>query len=130
MAHFAEIKDGKVLRVIVVANKDILDSDGKESEVIGQVFCNKLLGGEWVQTSYNGTIRKNYAGIGFTYDKERDAFIPPKPYKSWVLDEEKCSWKAPKERPSDMATWNEEKGDWDEQSLAQDERLGDDEETA
>jgi hypothetical protein len=72
------------------------------------------LGGTWIQTSYNANIRKNYAGIGFTYDEDRDAFIPPKPYDSWVLDEETCIWVAPVQMPSDGTDydWDEQAGDW------------------
>ena len=113
MAHFAEIKDGKVLRVIVVNNSDIL-VDGKESEQKGIDFCKKLLGGEWVQTSYNGNIRKQYAGIGYSYDKDKDVFISSQPYKSWSLDD-KSDWQAPKEMPKDgMYSWNEEKLEWED----------------
>ena len=73
-------------------------------------------GGTWVQTSYNATIRKNFAGTGFTYDEARDAFIPPKPFESWVLDEETCQWVAPVAYPTDgkIYTWNEENTNWEE----------------
>ena len=78
MAHFAEINsDNVVLRVIVVSNDDIKDSDGVEQESIGQAFCNNLLGGTWVQTSYNNNFRGTYAGIGYTYDSENDVFVSP-----------------------------------------------------
>ena len=94
MAHFAELDDSNlVVRVIVVGNDDCLDQNGVESEAVGVAFCENLLGGTWVQTSYNSTFRKNYAGIGFTYDVQRNAFIPPKPPgDEWVLDEETCLW--------------------------------------
>ena len=92
MAHFAELDNqNTVLRVIVVHNNELLDN-GVESEAKGIAFCKTLFGGNWKQTSYNGTIRKNYAGIGFTYDPVRDAFIPPKPGDNWVLDEATCQW--------------------------------------
>lgn len=92
MAHFAELDDqNTVLRVIVVHNNELLDN-GVESEAKGIAFCKTLFGGNWKQTSYNGNIRKNYAGIGFTYDPVRDAFIPPKPGDSWVLEESTCQW--------------------------------------
>ena len=120
MAHFAEL-DGKnvVLRVIVVHNNEIIEN-GVESEAKGIEFCRNLLGGAWKQTSYNGNIRKNFAGIGYTYDAQRDAFIPPKPYNSWVLDEDSCRWIAPVVMPSDAGTgeppkrytWNEETTSW------------------
>ena len=85
MAHFAEIdQNNRVLRVLVVANRDTADENGNEVEQIGQDFCNRLLGGSWMQTSYNSNFRKHYAGIGYQYDQARDAFIPPKPYPSWM----------------------------------------------
>ena len=92
MAHFAQIENGIVKQVIVVNNNDILDEQGNESEVIGVNFCTDLLGGTWIQTSINGSIRKNYAGVGSTYDDIRDAFIPPQPDPSWTLDEDTCQW--------------------------------------
>ena len=109
MAHFAEIdNDNKVVRVLVVPD---------EQEHRGQDFLagDLGLGGMWVQTSYNARIRKNYAGIGFDYDAARDAFIPPKPFDSWLLDEDTCNWKAPVDYPTDgiMYQWNEDKKDWE-----------------
>lgn len=94
MAHFAELDaNGIVTQVIVVNNSELLDN-GVESESKGIAFCQSLFGGTWVQTSYNANIRKNYAGIGYTYDEARDAFIPPKPEgDNWILDEETCNWK-------------------------------------
>lgn len=114
MAHFAKIEDGVVTDIIVVDNSDILDSEGSESEDIGKTFCSNLLGGEWVQTSYNSNIRKNYASIGGTYDSTRDAFIHIKPYPSWILDETTCQWDAPVEYPDDGKDykWNEETTSW------------------
>ena len=114
MAHFAEIGlNNTVLRVIVVNNNDCL-LNGVETESVGVEFCRNLFGGTWMQTSYNGTIRKNYAGIGYTYDSQRDAFIPPKPFNSWVLNETTCLWDAPIAHPNDdkMYTWNEETTNW------------------
>lgn len=102
MAHFAEIDENNVvIRVIRVPD---------EVESVGSQWCQNLLGGNWVQTSYNNSIRKNYAGIGYTYDSERDAFIPPKPFLSWVLDEETCQWQAPIPLPDDgkKYKWSEE----------------------
>ena len=115
MAHFACLENNIVTKVIVVANQDILDEQGQESEQKGIDFCSNLLGGTWKQTSYNGNIRKNYAGVGYTYDEGRDAFIPPKPYNSWLLDEDTCQWKAPVDYPTDdkRYTWNEETLAWD-----------------
>ena len=78
MAHFAELDENNVvLRVIVVANKDTADANGNEVESIGVAFCQKLFGGNWKQTSYNGNFRKHYAGIGYTYDPVLDEFVPP-----------------------------------------------------
>lgn len=117
MAHFAEIDQfGKVKRVIVVDNKDTSDALGVEKEHIGAAFCEKLFGGVWKQTSYNGNFRKNYAGIGYDWDEARNAFVPPKPFNSWVLDENTCQWKAPIPMPTDgkMYSWNEGAQAWDE----------------
>jgi len=108
MAHFAELIDGIVARVIVVSNADTA-SNGVEDGAIGAAFCHNLLGGEWLQTSYNGNMRFNYAGIGYTYDTVRDAFIAPKPFASWVLDEATCRWIAPVAMPSEGGPWA-----WDE----------------
>ena len=116
MAHFAELDENNVvLRVVVVGNKDTADANGVEKEHIGAAFCERLFGGTWVQTSYNGSVRKRFAGIGMTFDADRDAFIPPKPYDSWVLDEETCAWEAPVAMPEDdnEYTWNEETTSWD-----------------
>ena len=117
MAHFAEIDQfGKVKRVIVADNKDTADALGVEKEHIGAAFCEKLFGGTWKQTSYNGNFRKNYAGIGYDWDEARNAFVPPKPFASWVLDENTCQWKAPIPMPTDgkMYSWNEGTQAWDE----------------
>lgn len=96
MAHFAELgMDNIVLRVIVVHNNELLDENGVEQEEKGREFCRKLFGGTWVQTSYNGKFRKNYAGVGFTYDSQRDAFIPPQPSPTQILNEETCRWEIP-----------------------------------
>jgi hypothetical protein len=114
MAHFAQLENNVVTKVIVVANQDILDENGQESEQIGIDFCSNLLGGTWMQTSYNGRIRKNYAGVGYSYDETLDAFIPQKPFASWVLDETTAQWKAPVDYPTDgkLYTWNEETISW------------------
>lgn len=115
MAHFAQLDDNNlVLQVIVVHNNDCKDENGNESEAVGVAFCKSLLGDatRWKQTSYNGNMRKNYAGIGYQYDPIRDAFIPPKPFASWVLDENTCRWNAPVAYPND-----EKKYIWDETSV-------------
>jgi murein DD-endopeptidase MepM/ murein hydrolase activator NlpD len=95
MAHFAKIENDVVVQVIVVDNKDTADANGVEKEYIGAAFCERLLGGTWKQTSYNGNFRKNYAGLGYTYDAARDAFIPPKPSDDATLDEATCQWIVP-----------------------------------
>lgn len=115
MAHFAELGENNVvLRVIVVDNKDTSDANGVEVESIGAEFCRNLLGGTWKQTSYNANFRKNYAGIGYTYDSGRDAFIPPKPYASWSLDEDTARWQAPVAYPADgkIYIWDEDTVNW------------------
>lgn len=95
MANFAEIGlNNTVIRVVAVNNNDCKDQYGNDSEVIGAKFCNNLFGGVWLQTSYNNRIRKNYAGIGYTYDSTKDAFIPPKPEGNWTLNEETCLWES------------------------------------
>jgi hypothetical protein len=109
MSHFAKVENGIVTQVIV-AEQDVIDSG--------------LFGTGWVQTSYNthggqhpnGTpLRKNYAGVGYTYDEQRDAFIPPKPFASWLLNEDTCLWNAPVAMPNDNAIyhWNEETLAWE-----------------
>jgi hypothetical protein len=116
MAHFAQLENNIVTKVIVVANQDILNENGQESEQKGIDFCSNLLGGTWKQTSYNGRIRKNYAGVGYTYDEGRDAFIAPKPYNSWLLDETTAQWKAPVDYPTDdkRYSWDENTTSWKE----------------
>lgn len=93
MAHFAQLENNIVTQVIVVHNNELLDN-GVESEAKGIAFCQSLFGGTWIQTSYNGNIRKNYAGIGYTYDSTRDAFIAPKTncHPEETLDEATCRW--------------------------------------
>jgi hypothetical protein len=118
MAHFAKINENNIVeQVIVISNEDCGNEEYPQSESIGQEFIQSLnLIGVWKQTSYNNTFRKNYAGIGFTFDEERDAFIPIKPFDSWVLDEHTCKWKAPIPYPSDgnEYIWNEELLSWEE----------------
>jgi hypothetical protein len=127
MASFAKIGlNNKVIEVLSVHNNELKDSNGVEQEVIGIDFLTKLTGWSiWVQTSYNthsgvhnnnGTpLRKNHAGIGYTYDEDRDAFIPPKPYNSWILNETTCQWEAPIALPDteNRYNWNEENQTWD-----------------
>ena len=113
MAHFCKIENGVVTQVIVVDNKDCADASGVEKEYIGAAFCERLFGGEWKQTSYNGNFRKNYAGIGYTYNADIDAFVPPKPFASWLLNEETAQWNAPVAMPEEgMWSWDEDAGQW------------------
>lgn len=114
MAHFAELDENNVVkRVIVVSNADTSDANGVEKEHIGAAFCERLLGGVWKQTSYNNNFRKRYAGIGFTYNAELDAFVAPKPYASWVLNNTTANWEAPVAMPSDGKQYR-----WDEPTVA------------
>ena len=110
MAHFAQITDGIVTNVIVVHNNELL-VNGVENEQKGKDFCHGLLGGEWVQTSYNNNIRKQYAGIGFAYDSVKDQFVAPKPYASWSLDANN-DWQAPTPKPEGDYMWDEETLAW------------------
>jgi hypothetical protein len=115
MAHFAQLnEENLVTQVIVVANQDTADQDGVENEAIGIEFCTNLLGGTWKQTSYNGNIRKNYAGVGYKYDAALDAFIPPQPFASWTLNNETAQWEAPTPYPTDdkRYTWDEATTSW------------------
>lgn len=117
MASFAKIGlNSKVIEVQSVANEVLHDSNGVEQENIGIDFLTKLTGWSiWVQTSYNANFRKNHAGIGYTYDEDRDAFIPPKPYPSWTLNETTCLWECPVDIPTDgqKYEWNEADQTWD-----------------
>ena len=130
MASFAKIGlNNKVIEVQSVVNEVLHDSNGVEQESIGIDFLTKLTGYPvWKQTSYNthggvhnnnGTpFRKNHAGIGYTYDEDRDAFIPPKPFNSWILNEDTCNWESPIPLPSDASIdkrykWNETNLTWD-----------------
>ena len=115
MAHFAKIEDNLVTNVIVVDNEDILDENNEEQEALGIAFIHNLYNDNttvWVQTSYNSNFRKNFAGVGHTYDETRDAFYAPQPYPSWTLNETTCQWEAPTPYPDDG-----EEYDWDEETL-------------
>lgn len=121
MAHFAELdQNNVVLRVIVVSNKDTADANGVEKESIGIAFCERLFGGTWKQTSYNANFRKNYAGIGFTYRADIDAFVSPgPPYPSWTLNLDTAKWEAPVPMPEDAGTGEPPKMySWDETTLS------------
>ena len=112
MAHFAKLGVGNIIEAVHVVSNDIAIS-----EQAGIDFLNNLYGSRdvWKQTSYNENIRKNYAAVGYTYDQTRDAFISPKPYNSWVLNEDTCRWEAPIAKPDDEEKyeWNESTTNWD-----------------
>ena len=112
MAHFAELDENNVVKQVIVVNNNELLVDGVESEAKGIEFCQSLFGSIWVQTSYNGNFRKNYAGIGFVYDPILDAFYAPQPYPSWVLDAN-AIWQAPTPMPEDGIFYL-----WDEATLS------------
>ena len=116
MAHFAKLDNhNKVIKVEVSVNEVITDGDGVEQEQLGIDFLTGIYGtGRYIQTSYNKTFRKNYAGIGMTYDSTRDAFIPPQPYGSWSINESTCLWEAPVARPDDdkIYGWDEATTNW------------------
>lgn len=116
MAHFAELDENNVvLQVIVVHNNELLDDEGQENEAKGVEFCSTLFGHtNWVQTSYNSNIRKQFAGVGYTYDSDSDVFVAPQPYPSWSLDDN-SDWQAPTPMPEDdnMYSWNEDTQSWD-----------------
>jgi len=123
MAHFAQLDENNVVtQVIVVSNNELLDASGVEREEMGIGFCQRLFGGNWKQTSYNHNFRRRYAGIGYTYNAELDAFVPPKPYASWVLNNTEANWEAPVAMPADAGqgeppkrySWNEDTTSWDE----------------
>ena len=129
MAHFAKIGiNGKVIEIVTVNNNDLLDANGNENEINGIHFLTQLTGWAiWKQTSFNtygnvhsggGTpLRKNYAGIGYIYDEDRDAFYVPQPYTSWTLNETTCLWEPPVAYPDadsdEIYSWNEETTSWD-----------------
>lgn len=114
MAHFCKLDENNIVtQVVVVDNKDTADAFGVEKEHIGAAHLEKILGGVWKQTSYNGNMRKNYAGIGYTYRADIDAFVPPKPFASWLLNAN-AQWEAPVAMPQDgkMYSWNEATTNW------------------
>ena len=131
MAHFAKLDANNVVEQgSVVSNDDIKDSNGEQTESIGISVCHKLFGNDtnWKQTSYNSNIRKNYAGLGYTYSVEKDAFISPQTHRGWKLNDETCKWEAPVAYPNtftqnltdengepmaDIYYWNENKLKWE-----------------
>lgn len=108
MSHFAELDENNIVTRVLVGDNNLPNE--------GHDWFVETLGGTWVQTSYNGTIRKNFAGIGFTYDEERDAFIEPQPFPSWTLNEATCRWESPLPYPQDgrIYEWDEEAQLWKE----------------
>ena len=115
MAHFAKLDENNIVLAVHVVNNDVITVDGVESEQVGIDFLTDLHGHtSWKQTSYNGTIRKNYAGIGYTYDTGRDAFIAPQPWTSWTLNETTCQWESPVAYPTDGKRygWFEPNQEW------------------
>jgi len=123
MAHFCKLGVGNIVEQVVVVNNEVItDNDGNEQEQLGVDFLNNLYGTRdvWKQTSYNQSFRKNFAGKGYSYDQERNAFIPPQPYESWTLDEETCLWTPPTPYPTitdenkdDIYIWNETTKTWE-----------------
>jgi hypothetical protein len=117
MAHFAKLdENNKVLEIIVVSNDALNNLPFPDSEPVGIQFLTGWSGGyaNWKQTSYNTSFRKNYAGVGDTYDQVLDAFIPPKPFLSWILNEQTCNWESPIPYPDDgkRYIWNEQNQNW------------------
>jgi hypothetical protein len=116
MAHFAQLDENNVVTQVIVVHNNELMLDGTESEDKGILFCKSLFGADtrWKQTSYNATIRKNYAGIGYAYDASRDAFIPPQPFASWGLNEDTCRWDSPVPMPTEGGPyqWDEATTSW------------------
>jgi hypothetical protein len=109
MSHFAELDENNIVLRVLVGDNDAPNE--------GYDWFVENLGGRWVQTSYNANFRKNFAGVGFTYNEELDAFVPPKPFESWLLNEETCLWESPVPRPEDgkIYNWNEETLTWIEE---------------
>lgn len=115
MAYMAQLDENNVVTQVVSVSNNECPDPAPTNEVQGAAFLESLgLGTGWKQTSYNGNFRKNYAGIGYTYDAVRDAFIAPQPFSSWVLDEDTCRWKAPVPRPADgkIYRWDEDTVSW------------------
>jgi hypothetical protein len=115
MAHFAKLGTGNIIERVEVVSNDIATTEQAGSDFLNKIYNTRDV---WKQTSYNNTIRKNFAGIGFNYDQQRDAFIAPKPYNSWILNEQTCNWESPIPIPSDASfekryTWNESLVNWE-----------------
>ena len=116
MAHFAKLGVGNIIEEVIVVSNDIAITEQAGSDFINKLYNTRDV---WKQTSYNNNIRKNFAGIGFQYDQTRDAFIPPKPFNSWILNEDTCFWKTPVAKPTleleenQYYSWNESTLSWD-----------------
>ena len=112
MAHFAKLGVGNIVEQVIVVSNNIATTEQAGVDFINQLYNTKDV---WKQTSYNRNFRKNYAVIGGTYDEDRDAFIPPKPYNSWILNEQTCNWESPVPMPNDgkIYSWNETTQNWD-----------------
>ena len=119
MAHFAKLGVGNIVERVEVVSNDIATTEQAGVDFLNNLYNTRDV---WKQTSYNGNIRKNYAGIGYIYDQTRDAFIPPKPFDSWILNEDTCLWEAPIDKPTltqeqidknNYYTWNETNQTWD-----------------
>jgi hypothetical protein len=112
MAHFAKLGTGNIVEQVIVVSNDIAITEQAGSDFINKLYNTRDV---WKQTSYNGNFRKNFAGIGYQYDQTRDAFIPKKPFNSWILNETTCLWEAPVAYPTDgdKYTWNETNLNWE-----------------
>ena len=119
MAHFAKLGTGNIVERVEVVSNDIATTEQAGVDFLNNLYKTRDV---WKQTSYNATIRKNYAGIGYKYDQARDAFIPPKPFNSWILNETTCLWKAPVAMPTltqeqinnkNYYKWNETIQNWE-----------------
>jgi len=113
MAHFAKLGKGNIVEQVVVVSNDIATTEQTGIDFLNDLYRDRNV--VWKQTSYNGNFRKNFAGIGYKYDQARDAFIPPKPFNSWILNEDTCRWEAPVAYPNDgqIYKWNETNQSWD-----------------
>ena len=111
MAHFAKLGTGNIVETVEVVSNDIATTEQAGVDFLNDLYKSRDI---WKQTSYNGTIRKNFAGIGFKYDQTKDAFIPPKPFDSWILNETTYLWEPPTEHPNDgkVYIWNETNTTW------------------
>jgi len=124
MAHFAQLDDNNVvINVLVINDEDCVDGDGNESEAVGVAFCQSIMGADtnWKQTSYNHNMRFRYGSPGYTYDPNLDAFIMPKPFPSWTLNNTTADWEPPTPDPSDATSlyaWNEDTLTWVEQDIS------------